>query len=486
MVVIATFTLFGCGRDLEPTTSPIAGPPVSLGVSPTTLSLAVGRFGTITARAVDAAGRPARVSVAWSSADPAVATVGQSDGTVVAVSPGATTVTAAAGTLTATTTVSVRPPDPPVAVSISPATLSIITGGTQRLAAYATDSTGQTVNVSLQWLSANPAVATIGSADGVVTGVSVGVTTVTVTAGTLTATATVSVFELAGFFAFTRTTSSAAGNFASDVLLSSNSDRTLRSLPRPPQFASIAAPAWSPDASTLVVEVVREFSGPPRFEWLEYTSDLYIFDATEPAVSPWRALTTNGFSSSPSWSPDGRRIAYLEQEALFSTNHIALIDPSGGTPTRLTLATGSYGRPRWSPDGTRLAFSGFPNGSAVSQIFVINADGTGLTTITPNTTSDADPAWSPDGARLAFVRFRIEGPGTYYYEVAVSDVTGRNVRILTSSSDYASAPTWSPDGRQIMFSFAGAIHVMNADGSGLTRITAPAADSWDSAPTWRQ
>jgi dipeptidyl aminopeptidase/acylaminoacyl peptidase len=433
-------------------------------------------YGTLTARAADANGLIVPVSFVWSSADPTIATVGQRDGSVAAVSPGSTTVTATAGTLTATATVSVRPPAPPVAVSISPSSLSLITGSVERLVAHATDSAGATANVSFEWSSADPAVATVGRTDGIVTTISGGATTVTVNVGTLSATATVSVVDFAGSFAFTRMTWSRGGGVASDVVFSSSSDRNLRSLPRPSEFASIAAPAWSPDGTSLAVEVIHTFLGHGGWFWLEYSSDLYIVDAAAPAASPWRALTTNGSSKSPSWSPNGRRIAYLEQDEPFSPYRISVIDADGGgAPVRLTPTAGYYGRPRWSPDGTRLTFSLYADNDG-SRVFIVSADGVGLTSITPNATNDYDPTWSPDGAQLAFVRAG---------HVVVSDMNGSNVRRITSLADSPSAPEWSPDGRQIMFLSGGAVHVMNVDGSGLARLTTPLTDSWDSAPTWR-
>jgi dipeptidyl aminopeptidase/acylaminoacyl peptidase len=395
-------------------------------------------------------------------------------------------VTATSGTLTATGTVSVRPPDPPVAISISPSTLSLIPGGVEAIVARATDSTGRVADATFEWSSADPAVATVGRTDGVVTAVSVGATTVTVTSGLLSATAPVSVVDFSGAFAFTRTSSLGAGRYATDVLSYSASDRMLQPLLRASEFASIAAPAWSPDGTLLAIEVIRTFFGPPEFEWLDYTGDLYVLDATAPSGSPWRALTTNGLSRLPSWSPDGRWIAYLEQDALFSFSHISVIGVAGGASTRLTTSEGYYGRPHWSPDGTRLAFSAYLNGSNYSQIFIVNANGSELTRIAPGTTSYWDPSWSPDGARLAFIRFRNEAPGSYLFDVMITDVDGRNVRQVMSSADWSSAPVWSPDGRQIMFSSGGALYVMQADGSGLTRITSPPNNSWDSAPVWRR
>jgi Tol biopolymer transport system component len=484
-VAAAAFALAACSGDTEPTTiEPLVGPTVAVSVSPRTLSLVVGDGASVTARGTDARAQVTAASFSWSSADPSVATVRQLDGYVVAIAPGSTTVTATSGTLSATATVSVRPPDPPVAVSISPVALSFIPGSVDRLVARAVDSTGRVANVSFEWASANPAVATVGKTDGIVTAIAPGSTTVTATTGALSATATVAVIDFSGSFAFTRTSSS-AGRFASDVLTYSSSDRRLRSLPRSAEFTSISGPAWSPNGGQLVVEGVHAFFGPPEFEWLEYSSDLYVVDAATSGASPWRALTTNGLSKSPSWSPDGRRIAFVEQEVLFEKSHISLIDAAGGATVRLTNGDGYYGRPLWSPDGTRLAFSAWVSGSDQSQIFVVDVDTRTSARITPAATSDYDPSWSPDGSRLVFTRFREEPRGTYHFDLVVSDVDGRNVRRIASPADYASAPAWSPDGRQIMFATSAGLYVVNADGSALTRITTPPADAYDGAPTWR-
>jgi Bacterial Ig-like domain (group 2)/WD40-like Beta Propeller Repeat len=485
MLAALALSLLACSGDIEPTTGvPGTGPTVAISVSPRALSLVVGDAGTFSAQGADARNRVTGVSVAWSSADPSIATVRQLDGYVVAVAPGSTTVTATSGTLTATAVVSVRPPDPPVAVSISRAALSVIPGSVDRLVARAVDSTGRVVNVSFEWASADAAVATVGKTDGIVTAIAPGFTTVTATTGALSATATVSVIDFVGSFAFTRTSSS-AGRFASDVLTYSSADGRLRSLPRSSEFASIAGLAWSPNGAQLAVEGVRAFFGPPEFEWLEYTSDLYVVDAETSGISPWRALTTNGMSRSPSWAPDGRRIAYVEQDVLFEKNHIALIDAAGGASVRLTPADGYYGRPLWSPDGTRVAFSAFVAGIDLSKIYIVDVDGSRSTRISPDATSDYDPGWSPDGLRLAFVRFREEPRGTYHFDVVVSDVDGRNVRRVATPAEFAVAPVWSPDGRQIMFATPAGLYAVNADGSGLTRITTPPDNAFDGVPTWR-
>jgi dipeptidyl aminopeptidase/acylaminoacyl peptidase len=483
LLVGAALAVLACGTDTSrAATEPLIGPTVAVTVSPTALSLVEGETGRLTARSVDVRNRTAVTSAEWSSTNPAVATVSSLEGYVVAVAPGSTMVTATVGSLSASAIVSVRLPDPPVAVSISPTAVSFVVGSVERLVARAVDSTGRTAKVSFAWTSANPAIATVGATDGLVTAIAPGSTTVTVTTGALAASVPVSVIDFSGSFAFTRT-SSVAGRFSSDVFIYS-ADSGLRPLPRSSEFASIAGATWSPNGTQLAVERVGAFYGPPDYEWMEYNSDLYIVDAATSRTSAWRALTTNGMSRSPSWSPDGRRIAYVEQDELFVHNHIALIDVAGGTPVRLTDRYGYYGKPLWSPDGSQLAFSAWVAGSNESQIFVVDADGRRSTMITPAGTSDYDPSWSPDGARLTFIRFRADAASQYRFDVVVANVDGSDVRRIASPPGFSSEPAWSPDGRQIMFASDGGLYVMNADGSALTRITSPTATTYDGTPRW--
>ena len=370
----------------------------------------------------------------------------------------------------------VRPLPDPDNVYVSSLALTLVAGEVERLTAYAYDSQNRATSASFEWSSADPAVATVGKTDGVVTAISLGATTVTVAAGAVRATTSVLVVPnagaLSGTFAFTRRNESSPGSFTSDVLTFSGADRTPRSLPRPGQFASIGAPAWSPDGTQLAVEVIHAFFEDHGIPY--YDSDVYVLDAVAPAGRTWRALTANRASTSPSWSPDGKRIAYA------SEGHINIVDAGGGEPVRVTRADGYYDVgpiPRWSPDGARLAFASWVDGNNV-EIFIVNADGSGLTNVTRSSAFDYDPNWSPDGARLTFVSDR----GGLF----VVDADGSNVRRLTSLSGYCWGPACSPDGRQIIFFSGGALLVKNADGSSLARLLKTPQNSWDSAPVWRR
>ena len=91
-----------------------------------------------------------------------------------------------------------------------------------------------------------------------------------------------------------------------------------------------------------------------------------------------------------------------------SERFLYTMDLTGGDWYRLVANTMRQGQPTWSPDGRRVAFRGGPDGD--SEIWVVNADGTGLAKLTDTPNVDASdrfasqPAWSPDGRRSSSAR----------------------------------------------------------------------------------
>jgi Tol biopolymer transport system component len=113
------------------------------------------------------------------------------------------------------------------------------------------------------------------------------------------------------------------------------------------------------------------------------------------ADADWSASTTT--------APNGL-IAFARHPVGFSNQaDIYVINPDGTGLLRLTDTVYEERSPSWSPDGTRIAFMARIDGNDF-EICVMNADGSGFQQLTFNTVPDATPSWSPDGDLIAFIR----------------------------------------------------------------------------------
>lgn len=161
--------------------------------------------------------------------------------------------------------------------------------------------------------------------------------------------------------------------------------------------------------------------------------EIYICDydgANQRRVTVNRSLNIN-----PTWSPDGRSLAYTSYRRGAPDIFISMIYQ--GTIENPLHSKGEENfLPVWSPDGTKIAFQSNRDGNA--EIYVMNRDGAGIRRITTHPASDATPTWSPSGKQLAFTSDRSGSPQIY-----VVDTDGLNLRPMTSES-YCDRPTWSP------------------------------------------
>lgn len=167
---------------------------------------------------------------------------------------------------------------------------------------------------------------------------------------------------------------------------------------------------------------------------------------------------------SPSWSPDGTRLAYVS----FEKKKPVIFVQSLVTGQRQVLANfkGNNSAPSWSPDGTRLAI--VLTHSANSQIYIINGDGTGLRQLTFSNAIDTEPRWSPDGKWVYFTSDRGGSPQIYRMSTL-----GGDARRVTFDGDYNVSPHLSPDGMLLTYirREAGSFRVAQQDlASGQVQI----------------
>ncbi len=185
-----------------------------------------------------------------------------------------------------------------------------------------------------------------------------------------------------------------------------------------------------------------------------------------------RLTLREGTSMAAAVSPDGRTIAIDALGALWTMG----ID--GGRATRI-LDDGYDARmPTWSPDGKRLAFQAYR--SSTWSIWAINADGSGLQQVTWGPFDDREPHWSADGSRLAFSSDRSGS-----YDVWAITLASGELRQITTHAANDFMPAWSPDGKEIAFvsdRTPRGIYAVTIDGAVERTVTADAKAL--AAPTW--
>ena len=164
------------------------------------------------------------------------------------------------------------------------------------------------------------------------------------------------------------------------------------------------SPTWSPDGSSLAV--VERGDSPPggwppvELQVVPLTGRAPRTIARNPATGTPRDEV---WIDSPSWSPDGRRVAYLASEGFADASRVYVVDAAGGTPRALGPRLGDWPENpafAWSPDSRTLAVSQFHAGLVVvDTVTGASRRIRGLTPVGP-------VAWSPDSTRIAFAHSR--------------------------------------------------------------------------------
>ena len=214
-----------------------------------------------------------------------------------------------------------------------------------------------------------------------------------------------------------------------------------------------------------------------------------------PATGPNRYFTGSDlfnleWASDPEISPDGRTVAYVRESNDVMTDKahstIWLVDVATGQQHPLLAGSGSYFSPTWSPDGTRLAYVAAEGGSPELYVLWMGSGESARITGLPNTPSGL--AWSPDGRRIAYsmlvpdaapklgkapdkpegakwadplqvidkVTYRFDAAGYlkpgYRQIFWVPADGGAPTQLTFGATNAGGSVSWSPDGRSIVFS----------------------------------
>ena len=263
-----------------------------------------------------------------------------------------------------------------------------------------------------------------------------------------------------------------------------------------PAHTALGEPRWSPDGSRLA------YSSSPS----ENASQIMVFDGA--AAQPVTALRKNVAESSPAWSPDGSRVAFTRvggRRPRDWTSSVVIRDLATGAEqtlahVRVFPRLSSLAAPSWSPDGRLIAYTESRldrHADFRPEIRVVPAQGGSSRRLI----ADAQEAvWAPDGRRLAFSSVRDRhgrrcGSDECWFagELYTSDASGHGLVRLTRTEGDEAAPEWSPDGSRILFTSdrnlpsenadASEVYSMAADGSCETWLTNGTPSS--GVGTWR-
>lgn len=232
-------------------------------------------------------------------------------------------------------------------------------------------------------------------------------------------------------------------------------------------------PSWSPDGR--------------RIAFSRWTTPWGIYTATADGSGETRLFSSN-VARTPVWSPDGNQIAfYFETEGwaprriefpegehwrivprqLETEWHVGVVDVASGYFHQPHCERLCFA-PTWSSDGQWIAYDG-DHGLSMTTV-----EGPNNRMLTENV-HDTFPVWSPDGTRIAFMHRQHD-----HWEIYVMNADGSGRWPLTGSSPFLErrpnnvSPAWSPDGEEIVFlSDRGGrweFFVMNGDGSNQRRI----------------
>jgi Tol biopolymer transport system component len=231
--------------------------------------------------------------------------------------------------------------------------------------------------------------------------------------------------------------------------------------------------------AALALGASTAFAGPKEIAYVCHGEDICLLDPD--SSSPPFNLTDNGttsYEAHPTWSPDGKHLAFVAEFFGSSEENIYSMEPEGPDQTfnlatqvtHFPLGLVAIGELAWSPDGSKIAFERGGQQFGSNSVDVVNADGTSAsaTELSSATGGGGTPTWSPDSGKIA-----------YFHNNQIYTVAGNG---STSPTALAGAtcqePAWSPDGSKIACGHEFSTFQIFGAGGGSPLMTTPTGSQW--------
>lgn len=216
----------------------------------------------------------------------------------------------------------------------------------------------------------------------------------------------------------------------------------------------IMSPSWSPDGRKLAYVAFRNGR-----------TEIYVHELTTGQAT--RASSRPGINGSPAWSPDGRYLAMTLSHA--GSPDIYIHDLQTGQQRRITESRAIDTEASWAPDGKSLVFTSDRGGRP--QLYRVSVNGGNAERLTFEGKSNQRGLFSPDGKLLAMVH-----EGNKGYRIAVLDLANGGLSVL-SDGPLDESPGFAPNGQSIIYARAAGngaeLATISVDGRVQRRLSQP-------------